>query len=103
MTFDKERKPVELNHKVKLLGTNSPLDFFTITCSPEGTQCSDIILSANALHSNCKCLEYVERPARVVVGKSRQLEENKQPSKYVIHSNYVSGSQIPQIEALYIL
>ena len=44
VTFDKEKKPVELNHKVKLLGTNSPHDFFTITCSPEGTQCRDIIL-----------------------------------------------------------
>ena len=44
VTFDKERKPVELNHRVKLLGTKRPHDFFTITCSPEGTQCRDIIL-----------------------------------------------------------
>ena len=34
--LNKDRKPVELKHKVKLLGTKSPRDFFTITCSPEG-------------------------------------------------------------------
>ena len=36
VTFDKERKPVELKHKVKLLGVKGPHNFFTITCIAEG-------------------------------------------------------------------
>ena len=34
--LDKDREPVELEHKVKLRGATSPFDFFTITCPPEG-------------------------------------------------------------------
>ena len=36
VTFDKDRKPVELKHKVKLLGVEGPHNFFTITCIAEG-------------------------------------------------------------------
>ena len=53
VTFDKERKPVELNHKVKLLGTNSPHDFFTITCSPEGI--NSVEMDCTLIH---KCITF---------------------------------------------
>ena len=36
VTFDKDRKPVELKHKVKLLGVKGSHNFFTITCVAEG-------------------------------------------------------------------
>lgn len=53
VTFDKDKKPVELTHKVKLLGTKSPHDFFTITCSPEGKHYSDITYAqVHVIHSN---------------------------------------------------
>ena len=34
--LDKDKKPTDLKHKVKLQGAKSPRDFFTITCPPEG-------------------------------------------------------------------
>lgn len=34
--LDKDRKPVKLKHKVKLLGAKGPHDFFTIICMAEG-------------------------------------------------------------------
>ena len=35
--LDKDKKPIDLKHKVKLQGAKSPRDFFIITCPPEGT------------------------------------------------------------------
>ena len=34
--LEKDKNPVELEHKVKLLGAKKDFNFFTITCSPEG-------------------------------------------------------------------
>ena len=34
--LDKDKKPTDLKHKVKLQGAKSPRDFFTITCPPGG-------------------------------------------------------------------
>ena len=34
--LEKDKKPVELEHKVKLLGAKKDFNFFTITCTPEG-------------------------------------------------------------------
>ena len=34
--LDKDKKAVELEHKVKLQGAKHPRNFFTITCPPEG-------------------------------------------------------------------
>ena len=35
--------PVELEHKVNLLGTKDPHKFFTITCSPQGKHQGSLI------------------------------------------------------------
>lgn len=34
--LEKDKKPVELEHKVKLLGAKKDFNFFTITCTPDG-------------------------------------------------------------------
>jgi len=34
--FKSDSRPVELDHKVKLLGAKADFNFFTISCTPEG-------------------------------------------------------------------
>ena len=81
--LNNHKNPVELEHKVDLLGTKGPQKFFTITCSPQGKHQGYMILCQmyTLYVSIGKCLEYaVEKSARVTVGKRKQSED-KQHSK----------------------
>ena len=86
MKLDKDREPVELEHKVKLRGATSPFDFFTITCPPEGKHYIVLVVTVCSLYqlktlSNVEC---IERPAGVINGQRKQFGGSGQGGKYIV-------------------
>ena len=82
MKNDKDKKPQELEHKVKLCGAKSPRNFFTITCPPEGKHYTDIC-SHHQLKTS-STVEYVERPAGVISRKRKPSGRSEKGGKYSV-------------------
>ena len=82
MTLDKDRKPVKLQHKVKLLGAKSPHDFFTIVCTAEGRDYFIFKSKINVLIIISFTAEYFTKPAiSTMGGKRKQLDGSEQNGK----------------------
>ena len=59
--LNNNENPVELEHKVDLLGTKGPQKFFTITCSPQGKyQGMQVALAVSIGLPQNSVLQYLE-------------------------------------------